>query len=262
MAWTIQDVIDIILKQIPGAPLKLTVDTVKSGDSSQPVTGIVTTFLATYDVLTTAADLGANLVITHEPTFYNHLDEVDWLSDDPVYRAKRGLIQEQEIVVWRFHDHWHKHCPDGILSGVVNALGWQSHVDLDTATATLPPTPLDELAATFQDKLDTGTVRLIGDPGMLCRTVVLALGASGGRHHIHRLAQEGIDVLACGELNEWETSEYVRDAIAQGQNKALIVLGHAASEEAGMRWLVDWLRPLVPGVPIAHVPAGNPFRSV
>src|SRR6516162_5408948 len=52
-----------------------TVDTIKAGDASTRVTGIVTTFLDTMDVLREANRLGANLVITHEPTFYNHLDD-------------------------------------------------------------------------------------------------------------------------------------------------------------------------------------------
>jgi hypothetical protein len=29
-----------------------------------------------------------------------------------------------------------------------------------------------------------------------------------------------------------------------------------------MAWLVEWLAPLLPGVPITHVPAGDPFRFV
>ena len=65
-----------------------------------------------------------------------------------------------------------------------------------------------------------------------------------------------------GEVREWETSEYARDAVAQGRDKALIVLGHAKSEEPGMAYLVEWLQPLVPGVTITHVPVGDAFRYV
>src|SRR5687768_18188792 len=39
------------------------------------------------------------------------------------------------------------------------------------------------------------------------------------------------------EVAEWETSEYIRDARAQGLQRSLVVLGHAQSEEPGMRWL-------------------------
>ena len=96
---TCQEVINIILAAVPGAPLPETVDTFKAGDPAQPVTGIVTTFLATYDVLERAADLGANLVITHEQIFYNHLDETVWLDNDPVYAAKCRLIAEKGLVI-------------------------------------------------------------------------------------------------------------------------------------------------------------------
>jgi putative NIF3 family GTP cyclohydrolase 1 type 2 len=44
-----------------------------------------------------------------------------------------------------------------------------------------------------------------------------------------------------------------------GEKRALIVLGHAVSEEPGMQWLVGWLQPKVPGINITHIPAQNPF---
>jgi hypothetical protein len=63
--------------------------------------------------------VGANLIIAHEPVFYSHLDQTDWLRRDTVYNAKRRLLDEHHIVVWRFHDYWHMHQPDGILTGVL-----------------------------------------------------------------------------------------------------------------------------------------------
>ena len=42
--------------------------------------------------------------------------------------------------------------------------------------------------------------------------------------------------------------------------KAMIVLGHAASEEAGMAFFARWLAPKLPGVPVHFVPAGSAFR--
>ena len=99
MRTTIQDVIDTILQEVPGAPFEESVDTFKAGDPSLEVTGIVTTFLASYEVIQRAVDLGANLIITHEPIYYNHLDEVDWLTNDPVYQAKRQLLEENNVTV-------------------------------------------------------------------------------------------------------------------------------------------------------------------
>src|SRR5512135_72378 len=81
-APTIGAVIEGILSAIPAAPRRDTVDVVKAGDPSLRCTGVVTTFLGSLEVLRKAAGLGANLVITHEPVFYNHLDETAWLSGD------------------------------------------------------------------------------------------------------------------------------------------------------------------------------------
>src|SRR5579871_5670650 len=53
--YTVQDVIDIILKEIPGAPFKGTVDTIKSGNANNKVSGIVTTMFTTVPVIEAAA---------------------------------------------------------------------------------------------------------------------------------------------------------------------------------------------------------------
>jgi putative NIF3 family GTP cyclohydrolase 1 type 2 len=258
---TIQQVIDLIIGKCVEKPLPQTVDTVKTGDPSQNVRGIVTTFLATCQVIEKAVKLGANLIITHEPTFYNHLDETAWLKNDPVYLAKRRLIDENRIVIWRFHDYWHSHRPDGVLTGVLKQLGWESYSDpKSNQLCTIPAMPLRSLAMMLKDKLGLRSVQVVGNGDMQCRRVALLLGAAGGRPQILSLASPDVDVVVVGEINEWETCEYARDAVCQSMNKALIILGHANSEEPGMKYLVEWLRPLLPGVEINFVPAGDPFQ--
>jgi len=258
---TIQEVIDKIITEIPGAPLEGSVDVIKTGDPDQKATGIVTTFLATLKVLQETVELGANLVITHEPTFYNHLDEQDWLQDDPVYEAKRRFIEDHHLVIWRFHDYWHMHQPDGVLTGALKQMGWEGYSNPeDPIICTIPPTPLDKLVSEVKGKLGVQTARLMGDPEFVCRRVAILVGAWGGRPHILALRREDVDTLICGEVAEWETTEYVRDAIRIGRKKALIVVGHANSEEPGMEYLVEWLRVRFPGLPIHHLSTGNPFR--
>jgi putative NIF3 family GTP cyclohydrolase 1 type 2 len=285
---TISDVIDTVLSAVPGAPFPDTVDTVKSGDPSQPVAGIVTTFLATMEVIERAAALGANLIVTHEPTYYTHLDTTEWLQGDPVYAAKAELLARHGIVVWRFHDHWHAHRPDGIFTGVVRALGWESAVvrpdpwlvsgdgpgklsaiglgwAVDPERSTLcaiPAIRLDELAELLKERLGIAGVRVAGPANLLCRRVSLLPGSPPGQIQMVALGRDDVDVLVTGEINEWEACEYVRDANRAGRPRGLIVLGHAVSEEAGMGWLAEWLRERVPGVPITHVPTGEPLRTM
>jgi putative NIF3 family GTP cyclohydrolase 1 type 2 len=261
MPRTIQNVIDTTVEAVPGAPREDSVDTVKSGDPSQVVTGIVTTFIATCQVIEGAIELGANLIITHEPTYYTHLDEVEWLEGDPVYAFKRDMLEGHSIVVWRFHDYWHMHRPDGITTGVLKQLGWEAYADPDQrGRCTIPATSLSDLVALLKGKLGIEAVRVAGDPAMTCRHVALVVGAVPGEIQVEILGQDNVDVLVCGESQEWVACEYIRDAACSGVRKALIVLGHANSEEPGMKWLVEWLRPRFPGLVITHVPAGDPFR--
>jgi len=257
---TIHEVIQTILSSIPGAPFLDTVDTVKIGNPSQPVTGIVTTFMATVDVIRKAAALGANLVITHEPTFYNHRDETSFLAGDKVYETKRRLIEDYRIVIWRFHDYWHAHQPDGIVTGTLKKMGWEIYANLEHPLEyDLPGLTLLDLANELKAKLEIQTLRYVGDSQQVCRKVALRVGAYGWETHVQALRQD-IDVLIVGEINEWETSEYTRDAISLGMKKALIITGHVSSEEPGMAYLVEWLQPRFPGVPVTHISAGSPFK--
>jgi putative NIF3 family GTP cyclohydrolase 1 type 2 len=86
-------------------------------------------------------------------------------------------------------------------------------------------------------------------------------GASGGRSHIELLKNEKPDVLIVGEVAEWETAEYIRDAQSMKMKMSLIVLGHSESEEPGMEWLVSWLQPQLKDIKVSHVPSHYPFAE-
>jgi hypothetical protein len=111
---TVGDIIDLFIKQVPGAPFNDTVDTLKAGNRDIKVTGVVTTMFATVAVIRKTIELGANFIIAHEPTFYNHRDEVDWLQEDDVYKYKAALLQQHNIAVWRNHDYVHSLTADGV----------------------------------------------------------------------------------------------------------------------------------------------------
>ena len=259
---TIQDVINLILEEIPDASRKSTVDTVKVGDPSQPVRGILTTFLATHRIIDYVAQHGLNLIITHEPIFYNHLDETAWLSKNPVYQKKRKVLEDHGIVVWRFHDYWHAHEPDGILDGVLKHLGWKAYADArQPHLCQIPPTSLGDLSLFVKSRFGAKRLRVMGRFGMSCSRVGVLAGAPSGRRQIEMLSEA--DILITGEVREWEVTEYVRDANWQADvEKGLIVVGHALSEEPGMKWLADWLTPRLPRTIVVHQATRDPFYFV
>ncbi|GAB3804072.1 hypothetical protein GCM10028819_35010 [Spirosoma humi] len=259
-SFTVGQIMAMILKTIPNAPFEKTVDTLKSGNASQKVTGIVSTMFATVDVIEKTIASGANFIIAHEPTFYNHLDETDWLKGDEVFRYKQDLLTKHNIALWRFHDYIHSHRPDGVQAGVLAALGWTKYASADDAhVLTLPATPLSQLITHAKSKLGIKMVRVVGDPAQSCQRILLMPGASGGRSQISAIEKVKPDVIFCGEASEWETPEYVRDARQQGKKLSLVILGHIMSEAAGMEWVVSWLKPQLPGLKIAYIPSGNAF---
>lgn len=261
---TINEVIDLIKESGPEKLPEDTVDTFKSGNPTEPVRGIVVTFMATWKVLERAASLGANLIITHEPTYYSGRDETAWLNGDALYALKKAFIEKHGITIWRFHDGWHRRRPDGILAGMAQKLGWKMNPDSSVQNVfAIPSQPVKSLALWCKKQLDIKVVRVAGDIDATCNKAGMLPGASGGRRQIELFQKHDIDVLICGESPEWETCEYVRDSTDSGRKKALIILGHANSEEAGMEWFSEWLRPLIPAqIPLTHLKAGDPFQYV
>jgi len=261
--FTVRQIINLFIKEVPGAPFEQTVDTLKAGNLDQKVTGIVTSMFASVEVIEKAISIGANFIIAHEPTFYNHQDETAWLENDKVYHYKTELLKKHNIAVWRNHDYIHQHKPDGVQTGLVAALGWEKYYNPENRNRfVLPPTTLKALIALTKEKLNVQMVRYIGDLSQSCQRILFMPGASGGKRHIEQMGQEQPDVLICGEAPEWETIEYVRDARAKGDKLSLVLLGHIPSEEPGSEWLVNWLKPKLPGVKITHIPAQNPLHFI
>jgi putative NIF3 family GTP cyclohydrolase 1 type 2 len=251
------------IQQHVGVPwTEPTVDTFKAGDPDTPVTGIAVTMMATFDVLQRAAAAGKNLVITHEPTFYGHLDDTAALEreNDAIFAAKQAFIRDHHLVIWRFRDFWHRRRPDGIMTGMVATLGWQKFQDADNPSLfRMPPLPLQTLAANLTDALHAQAVRIVGNPDLRVTKAALAPGAAGFARHRGLLQRDDVEVLVIGEAQEWETVEYVADAVAANKPKALIMLGHIPSEQAGMDECVRWLKTFITDVPIEFVPARDPF---
>jgi len=234
------------------------VDTLIVGRWNQQVRGIATSFMATFDVIKRAHQRGLNLVLTHEPTFYNHLDERDdYGAMDPVVLEKLRFIEENDMVIFRYHDLPHQAAEDMINAGLVEELGWQE-LEEDDMVFRSPFKTLGELTGFLKNQFGASTLRVVGSRDMNIATIGILPGAYGRQGQVKAYNSQEIDVLIVGEAREWETIEYVRDAIDMGRKTALIVLGHADSEEPGMEYVANWLKQLVPEVPVEFVPAGNP----
>jgi putative NIF3 family GTP cyclohydrolase 1 type 2 len=293
-AITAQEVVDRVKNRL-GVEWKAdTVDTFKAGDPATVVTGIVTTALATMKVLKQAVNVGANLVITCEPTFYARADTATPQgrrgggpgstgrggpgagsgaepasgpaqaaqtpsAPDPVFAAKAGFIRTNHLVVWRFSDHWRLRRPDPFAQGLADALGWSRFRSPDDpARIVVPAITLEALASQIKKTLNAaGGIRVVGDP----RTRVQAIGLLPGSTPIQASLRTlpGVDVIVAGEVREWESVEYARDAVATGGKKGLILLGRILSEEPGMNVCAQWLETIVPELSAKSISTGDPY---
>ncbi|AWV98757.1 Nif3-like dinuclear metal center hexameric protein [Arcticibacterium luteifluviistationis] len=255
---TANDVINKIKTEVNCDWAAQTVDNVKAGDPNTEVKGIATTFMATLEVLKKANARGLNFVITHEPSFYSHTDDLNIHADSPIQQAKLKFVEDNNMVVWRFHDHIHRNNPDMIYEGVVDVFDWQQYRK-DDVYFEIPEMTLAEIVADIETKFGAKTLRIVGDPEEKFTKVGMALGASGSGSHFARLDNPNTELLIVGETNEWETVPYVQDAIELGYKKALIVMGHADSEEAGMDYFSKWLKGFYKTLPIEFIEAKNPY---
>ncbi|ANS75733.1 transcriptional regulator [Paenibacillus yonginensis] len=265
MALQIKEVLAWLTTEQAQGP-EQTVDGLKAGDESAVVNGIATAFMATHSVIAQTAPLGVNLLITHEGLYYSHHDPPDMDARDSVYREKRKLIESSGLAVFRLHDYIHRYEPDCITEGLIQELGWEPYiVDRQpvAAIAEIPPMRLEEVASAVKERLGIPLVRAVGDLAMPCRRVGLLVGyRGGGGQAIPLFEQERLDLIIAGEGPEWETPEYVRDACSQGWPKGLLLLGHAPSEEPGMKLLAKRLKERFPDVPVHCIPGEPLFKWI
>jgi putative NIF3 family GTP cyclohydrolase 1 type 2 len=259
-------------------------DGVFLGDPDTPVTGIVTTFTPTLDVLRRAVSSGKNTIICRETPFYSRGERQplfyrngpapskEVIEKDAVYRVKRDFIDQNKLVIIHFFDNWEARKTDGQLRGLAMALGWDKfHSRMKRNSEpyrpgdvyfVLPRVSLNDLARSIRDTLKIRGMRLIGNPQSQVSKVAVTHGLLLVADLEQILKEPGVDVVVGGEPVEWEAGPYFQDLVTAGQSKGLILVGDEASEEPGSGEVATWLKTFIDEVPIQWIPAGEPFRTL
>lgn len=262
--WTVGQMVERLRATAP--PFESEVDRLVAGNPETPVAGIATAFSATWEVLEKAVAAGANLLLVHEGVYYSHREQTAWLPEDPVFAAKRERIERSGLAVYRCHDLPHRQRPDWITEALVAALGWEDRVEErlpEAAIVTLAPTSAVEVAELVKLRLGVPYVRGVGALTAPCTRVGVMVGyRGGGATAIPLLGGRRLDLVLAGEGPEWETPEYVADSVSQGREKALLLLGHAASEKPGMAALARRLQELFPGLPVHAISDSVAIRTL
>ncbi len=228
------------------------------GNPEIAVTGVATTFQPTLDVLQRAHAAGKNLVVAHESTFWDGFDPVQVMAHDSVCQAKIRFAEQNRMAVWRIHDHWHRRKRDPIFFGLARKLGWASYYSGDVRPRhyEIPEMSLEEVARHMQKQLGTRNVIVVGDPALRVKTI-------GDCAHVLSSILPALrlfDVALTGETPQHDTFEYLRDAMALGMKKGVIMISHQGLEEWGMQECAEWLSPLLPEIPVEWISSRDPFH--
>jgi len=253
-----------------------TSDTIKYGDPEAECTGVAVTCFTSVDVVRKAAALGCNFIICHEPMFFSHNDKTEWLAGNPVYEAKRKLLNETGIVVWRDHDHIHgpggpmatvHEVTDWVYYGIMKELGWEDYAfgeETKPLWFKLPETTVQALAGELMENLNLVGMRIVGDSNTKVSTVFLCEHVFGMPDRDKDIIRKAVaaDVMIPLEIVDWTLSEYIRDAVQLGMAKVILEMGHFNIEELGMKYMAEVWLPEVIGraAPVFFIQSGDSFN--
>lgn len=231
------------------------VDDLKEGEGETEISKVATCFIATPDVIREASEWGAQLIITHEPTYYNHMDREN---TGICARMKKQLIHDTGIAICRYHDLPHMSMVDMIAAGFIEEVGWRGSFDgYRTLILDEPVTPL-EAARQIEDRLGIRHVRIAGQRDIPVRKVKLYPGSNPAAME-NELYLDDSELVICGEVSEWSICEMARDSAQLGLNKTVLALGHAGSEMPGMVYLTKLFAVRYPEISFKYISCGEVY---
>lgn len=231
-----------------------TVDTFKSGSAENEIHAIAVGWMSYTWALQRAVELGCNVFVTHEPTFYDHYDNDERIFTMPGVQEKRLFIEKNELTILRCHDLWDQMPDIGIPDSWGELLGLGKPVDgegyfrvFDVSGKTAAQVA-QQVANRTQD-FGQQAVQLIGPGERAVSRLVLGTGAI--TPFMDLLTQYSIDLVLCTDdgFTYWRDGAYAID-----MGVPVIVVHHHVSEEAGLMNLAQHLQTRFPDIPVRHIP--------
>lgn len=259
-----------------GNPIKeeTTRDKILYGNPDVECTGIVTTCFASADVIRKAHELGANFIICHEALFWNHGDHTDWLKDNKTFQAKKQLLDETGIVVWRNHDYIHSgiwienQWVDGIFYGVMQEMNWQKYLRCDLARPMyfeFEDATVESLAHEIIEKMELDGVRILGRRTGKVRNLMIVSHLIGPQDNqiLAMIEEKDVDAIITMEMTDFTVNEYMRDSAMLNRNKTIFAAGHFNTEEPGMKYFAKVLPEMIGSdLTITYVQSGDVFGYI
>ena len=239
-------------------------------------TGIAVTCYANIEVVKEAIKKNCNLIIAHESLYYGDEYGTKPFEDIEAYKAKKALLEDSNIVVFRNHDRMHgKGKPwvperlrnDYIYYGLMKELGWEEYVVGDRMKPLwykIPEIEIRDLADYLMQRLDITGLRLVGSTKGKVTDIFVSEHCIGKGDDKAILSAVNAQVIIPLEICDYTLSAYVRDAALAGETKAILEMGHFNVEEAGMKHMASWLPEAIKDdtTPIHFIKSGDTYNYI
>ncbi|WP_165842936.1 Nif3-like dinuclear metal center hexameric protein [Phenylobacterium deserti] len=259
------------VRQAIGASADAGAEGLLLGAADQPVRGVAVAAVPTAAVLQAAAKRGCNLIFALESPLYARPGEAGSgyppgsgaraaaaLKAEPVYRGKAALAARLGVSVVRLNESLQASRPSLAADTLAARFGWSGGETAGQGRMyAIKPAPLSALLRQASRLADRGGLRHVGAKDMMIRSVLVVPGKADVVPSVQGLQKA--DLLLTGDLREWEIVEYVADSAPAGRPRALIALGRTVSQQPYVDAIAEWLKPVLPGVPVTAVRNADPF---
>jgi putative NIF3 family GTP cyclohydrolase 1 type 2 len=237
-----------------------------TGTDDDIVSGILVANEPSVEAIRLAVASGKNCILCREHPFYLFGEYLsvglaDALADDPVFKAKRQLIEDHHLLIIRLAALWDTARPKWFSGALARELGWQPEAgepgdQWTTVYCNIPSTTLLELANFASARLEAKTLRMVGDPNQSITRVAVIHGFAFPTLVLnHALQDPAVDCIVTGNTPEVDhCTTYIRDAITAGRRISLVQVGYEKSDYPGAVELTKWLKSALPGMPIEVQP--------
>lgn len=251
---TAHDILRQIIGLCPWVDPANTVDRVIVGDGDRPVHSALVTWISSRDACREAMARGADLIVTHEPTFWRHLDDFPEPAD-PHAVAKQRELRDAGLTIIRLHDTWDRFPGVGIpfawaqflgLEGAPAATGWNGYLhryDIAPTTAGAFARRVASRTATLGEPV----IQFIGAAEAPVSRIGIGTGCACDPATYQTMGCD-LAVVCDDGACYWSPIQRAADV-----GMPVVRVNHGTSEEPGMVTLAAYLRETF-GLPVEHLP--------
>lgn len=244
--------------------LEKTVDRVICGDPGAEVRKVAVCWMPYSSTLREAAAMGCNVVVTHEPTFFDHFELKQGPTNEDFARAKakkEKLIQELGLTIIRCHDVWDAIPGIGVpfewgrFLGLGEPIKSEKYINL-YQIPTQSALEAARMIASRTAEAGQRTVEFYGDPERSVSIIGLGTGCYSEALKLYELGAD-LAITVDDIARAWIIGEYCQD-----EGRPLVVVNHGVSEDCAMESLATQLREFLPEVEVVRIAQGASYLEV